>query len=222
MLKYNYVDDIRDQFRWLKAHDYQSKGTYEIQAASFIADKPTIFGEANEDYIEAEFCWYKSQSLNVYHINKYYHIVPKIWEQVADDAGWINSNYGWCIYSPANHRQYTRVKRILAENPNSRQATMYYTRPSMHTDATDNGMKDHMCTYAVSYHMQPGNRIDAHVYMRSNDAIFGYINDVAWQRRVLYDLCQDLSDETASVIPGNIHWHASSLHIYPRHFDLID
>ena len=53
--------------------------------------------------------------------------------------------------------------------------------------------------------------------MRSNDAIFGYINDLFWQQTVLRRLCDDLS-----LVSGQIVWQAQSLHIYPRHFHLID
>ena len=219
-MKYNFVEDIRNEFRYLREVGQVRKGTYEIQAASFIADKPYIFGIPNPDYIEAELQWYKSQSLNVNDIKKYYPIVPKIWEEVSDEDGYINSNYGWCIYSKENGDQYRRVRDHLWLSPDTRHATMYYTRPTMHEDQSLNGMRDHMCTYAVSYHKNY-NKVEAHVYMRSNDAIFGYMNDVAWQRHVLYELCNDLSHNNEVIMPGEIYWHASSLHIYPRHWELI-
>lgn len=216
----NYVEDIRDEFRRLKESGETSKGTYEILAASFIANEDYIFGKPNQKYIEAELEWYKSMSLNVNDIQKYYGMVPKIWQDVSDPNGYINSNYGWCVHHSGNGWQYDAVVRELWNNPTSRQATMYYTRPTMHIDSNWNGMKDHMCTYAVSYH-KIHNKVDAHVYMRSNDAIFGYMNDVAWQKHVLNELCKDLTHHQEHVKPGDIHWHASSLHVYPRHWDLI-
>ena len=57
--------------------------------------------------------------------------------------------------------------------------------------------------------------------MRSNDAIFGFINDFAWQRHVLVELAEDLSHAHQRIIPGSITWNAGSLHIYDRHYDLI-
>jgi len=163
-MKYNYTQDIRKQFRRLKKHNVKSKDTYEILAASFIADSPYIFGTPNEAYIKAELEWYKSCSLNVYDLKLYYGMVPKIWLDVSDPEGYINSNYGWCIYSNANGNQYNAVRDHLWNNPDSRHATMYYTRPTMHLCASLNGMRDHMCTYAVSYH-RIDNRVDSHVYM---------------------------------------------------------
>ena len=42
-------------------------------------DQPTIFGERNEKYIEAELEWYESQSLNVNDLFDIYGSTVKIW-----------------------------------------------------------------------------------------------------------------------------------------------
>jgi thymidylate synthase len=52
--------------------------------------------------------------------------------------------------------------------------------------------------------------------MRSNDAIFGYKNDKAWQQHVLDKMANQLDIES-----GEIIWQVGSLHIYERHFGLI-
>jgi len=52
--------------------------------------------------------------------------------------------------------------------------------------------------------------------MRSNDVVFGYKNDYAWQVHVHEQLANDLG-----VIPGEIHWNVGSLHVYERHFNLV-
>ena len=57
----NSVMDIRSEFRRKKReHDFRGNGTIEIQACSFKADQPTIFGERNEKYVAAEIDWYES------------------------------------------------------------------------------------------------------------------------------------------------------------------
>ena len=216
----NYIEDVREQFRHLKRNKSESKGTYEIQCATFICDENHIFGEPNEDYIKAELEWYQSQSRRVADIARYYGKVPKIWQDVASDLGEINSNYGWCIYSQENGLQYDRVRCALWDNPDTRHAVMYYTRPSIHNEWNNDGMSDHICTLAVQYHLN-NQHLDAHVYMRSNDAIYGFNNDFAWQEYVLEELCGDLSHAHNSVKKGDIIWNVSSLHIYPRHYDLI-
>lgn len=186
--------------------------TVEIMNASFIADEPAIFGTVNQEYVERELQWYKSMSLNV---NDIPAPVPAIWKAVATPDGRINSNYGWCIYSKENGNQYNNVVKQLQENPDSRRATMIYNRPSMHVDFNKDGMSDFMCTNAVQYLVRDGE-VHALVYMRSNDAVFGYKNDYAWQKYVL-----ECVSNAIGIPAGNVYWNVASLHVYERHFDLI-
>ena len=78
-----------------------------------------------------------------------------------------------------------------------------------------NGMSDFMCTNAVQYLYRNG-KLNAVVQMRSNDVVFGYKNDYAWQKFVLDKLAADLETD-----PGKIIWNAGSLHVYERHFKLV-
>ena len=217
MNRNTYVSDIRSAlYRKLITEEYVTDKTgvktLEIMNASFIADQPAIIGKVNEDYVERELAWYKSQSLNV---NDIPGETPAIWQSVATEDGYINSNYGWCIWSDENHNQYTNVLDELKKNPDSRRANMIYTRPTMHSDYNRNGMSDFMCTNNVQYLIRNGE-LNALVYMRSNDAVFGYKNDWAWQKHVLDSLCKELN-----VPAGQIYWNVSSLHIYERHFGLL-
>lgn len=190
--------------------------TIEIVNASFIADEESIFGEVNWDYVKREEEWYNSQSLNV---NDIPGGAPAIWKAVADQDGFINSNYGWCIYSADNGHQYECAKTELQLNPESRRAIMIYTRPSMWMDYNKGEQKrrsDFMCTNDVQYLIRDG-ALHAIVQMRSNDAVFGYKNDRAWQMHVLTKLARELN-----VPVGNLYWNVGSLHVYARHFTLVD
>jgi thymidylate synthase len=140
---------------------------------------------------------------------------PAIWKQVADNDGMINSNYGWCAYSNANYLQYQNVVDELERNPFSRRAVMIYNRPSMWYDYNKNGMSDFMCTNAVQYMIRDGH-LEAHVQMRSNDVVFGYKNDRAWQHHVLCKLSKDIEYPI-----GHIYWNVGSLHVYEKHFHLV-
>ncbi|MGZ7196727.1 hypothetical protein ACXWOC_11115, partial [Streptococcus pyogenes] len=75
----------------------------------------------------------------------------------------------------------------LIEKPDSRRAIMIYTRPSMQVDFERDGMSDFMCTNNVQYLIRDG-RVHAIVNMRSNDVVFGFRNDYAWQKYVLESL----------------------------------
>ena len=186
--------------------------TIEMMAAQFIADEPCIFGTVDSDYVLRELKWYQSQSLNV---NDIPGGAPKVWKDVADENGYINSNYGWCVYSGDNGNQYENVFNELRQNPNSRRAIMIYTRPHMHYDYKFLGMNDFMCTNTVQYLIRD-DKLHALVNMRSNDVIYGYKNDFAWQQYVALELCDELGIQL-----GDIVWNVGSLHVYERHFHLV-
>jgi len=225
MIRRNYVEQIREEFRYLKQQglyitDKTGVKMLEIRGASFVADAPAIFGTVNQDYVDRELAWYQSMSLNVFDIPGG---PPAIWKQVGDKEGFINSNYGWAIWSGQNEYQYENVLCELLKNHESRRATMIYTRPSMWTDYNKNGRSDFMCTNVVQYMIRYG-KLEAVVQMRSNDVVFGYKNDYAWQKHVLDTLATDLSEAEGGidVVPGTIYWNVGSLHVYERHFNLID
>ena len=199
--------------------DKTGVSTIEMVGASFIADEPTIFGELNHEYIQHELDWYLSRSLNV---NDIPGKVPAIWKSVATPAGFINSNYGYLTLDSKNHNQYQNTLNELILNPNSRRAIMIYTRPTMHDDWHKGGMSDFICTNAVQYLIRDG-KVHCVVQMRSNDVVFGYRNDYAWQKYILGCLVEDLECHTGKkLIAGDITWQVGSLHVYSRHFKLIE
>lgn len=212
------VEHIREHFiSELKAErfitDKTGVKTIEMIGACFEANHSSIFGDINEEYIQRELDWYKSMSLYVDDIPG---ITPAIWKQVASTEGKINSNYGWAIYSEDNGLQYLNVLDELKKNPNSRRAVMIYTRPTMWSDYNHNGMSDFMCTNAVQYMIRDGQLV-AVVQMRSNDVVFGYRNDYAWQKYVADMLTVDLGLD----VEPKIIWNVGNLHVYERHFDKV-
>ena len=188
--------------------------TIEMIGASFIADEDAIFGKPNHDYIDAELEWYDNQSTNINDI-EYGDEPPKAWQYAANSHGEINSNYGHLIYSDKYYCQYEKVLNELEANPDSRRASMIYTRPSIWQEYNENGKNDFICTNSVTYYIRD-NLLHAVVQMRSNDVIFGYRNDYAWQKDVLNGLCWEMSIDV-----GYIHWQVQNLHVYERHFDLV-
>ena len=195
--------------------------TVELIGASFIADEPLIFGSENAEYIQNELDWYISQSLNV---NDIPGKTPAIWNAVATPEGFINSNYGYLVFSEKNYSQYEKVLVELIRCPNSRRAVTIYTRPTMHTDWCSDGMSDFICTNTVQYLIRD-SLLHAVVQMRSNDSIFGYKNDYAWQKYVLDKLVADYNawkiDPAQPIAAGTITWQVGSLHVYSRHFKYI-
>lgn len=211
------IRDIREQFV-RKLYDQKFVGeTVEILGASFIANDKTIFGKPNDDYIRREIQWYLSKSLFVDDIPVK---TPLIWRQIASDSGEINSNYGYLFLAKENGSQLDAVVDHLIQDPGSRRATAVYTNPFIHKQWNRDGMSDFICTNAVQYLIRDG-KLEVVVQMRSNDAIFGYRNDYAWQKYAQDLVLDKLASNGLVYEPGNIIWNAASLHIYKRHFELI-
>jgi thymidylate synthase len=208
-----YVEDIRLEFLERFRRQEFVGNTIELIGATFIADEEVVFGTPNHEWCERELQWYKSMSLNV---NDIPESIPAIWKQVADKDGFINSNYGWCIWSEANGGQYREVLNKLKSDKNSRQGQMIYTRPSMHIDWNHNGRKDYVCTAYNQFYIR-NDKLISHYVMRSNDVWAGYRGDRHWAIHVQNQLAQDLQIE-----PGELIWTASSLHCYDRQYYLLD
>ena len=222
----NKIEDVRGLFIGkLRINDFvidkTGQKTIEWIGASFMADEPSIFGEPNQDYIDRELTWYKSQVANV---NAISGKVPVAWKLAANDWGEINSNYGQIIYSDKYHHQYGRVLDELLENPDGRRASMIYNRPSIWEEYNENGKSDFICTNAVTYYIRD-DKLHCVVQMRSNDVVFGYKNDYAWQLYVLEDMVKDYNDcksqNYEEIKTGDIMWQVQNLHVYERHFDLV-
>jgi len=209
--------------------DRSGQKTIELIGASFEADRPAIFGTVNQDYVAAELAWYKSMSTNIHDIRPKDE-PPSAWVYSANKHGEINSNYGQLIYSDKYYGQYHQALDELLRNMDSRRATMIYTRPSIWTEYDEHGKNDFICTNAVTYYLRNGT-INAVVQMRSNDVVYGYKNDYAWQLYVLEQFVDDYNscyldeawdaDHRKEMTVGTITWQVQNLHVYERHFNLV-
>ena len=140
---------------------------------------------------------------------------PEAWKYSANKYGEINSNYGLLCFSSKYHNQLSNTISELIRNKDTRRATMIYNRPSIWAEYNENGKNDFICTNAVTYYIR-NDKIHCVVQMRSNDVIFGYKNDYAWQRYVMDKISKKLGIES-----GFMHWQVQNLHVYERHFHLV-
>ena len=218
------VSDVRDYFIGAKQGggygrtiDKTGVQCIELIGASFLADEPAIFGEPNIEYINAEINWYESQSLNIHDIYGKHSgkKPPAAWQYAASDRGFIHSNYGYLVGSEDNGSQYGNCLAELKANPNSRRAVMIYQRPSIWYEYNLDGASDFICTNSVAYYIRDG-KLHCSVSMRSNDVVYGYKNDYAWQQYLLLNMANELE-----VVAGNMIWQVQNLHVYEKHFDLI-
>ena len=180
-------------------------------------------------YIENELNWYLSQ-------DRYIKGHPgiednKIWRDICStEEGKVNSNYGWCVFSPENGNirenksQYNYALGQLVSNPCGRQSVINYGRPQIQWEWNDriNAKSDFICTF-VTQHFIRNKKLDYIVYMRSNDIIRGlHCGDLPWHGYVYDQFIQDLKQYEINVNYGYIYWNAGSLHCYKRDFSLLE
>lgn len=213
----NCVIDIRNQLLNVYREDKHSS-LVELINVQFVVSDDVLIRKPNQEYIERELKWYQSMSLSV---NDIPGEVPKIWKEISSNNGYINSNYGWCIFSKDNFTQYYNVLSKLEFDKNTRQATMIYTRPSMHYDAIKDDMTDFMCTN-YTHHFIRNNELIYIIYQRSCDAVFGYNNDVAWHKFVQNKLYEDLLHKYPDLKLGQMFYNIGTLHVYPRHYQILE
>ena len=219
-----FVDKYKNKKIRTIGNAVQQSNTIEIQNIQFEVDKPWIIREPNYEYFKKELEWYKSESLNVHDIPGG---APVMWKMCADELGYINSNYGWMIWSKDNNYQFDNCANKLINDTHTREACMIYNRPSMQEEYCKNGMHDFCCTYAVQCFLNEDEDNIYHlkyiVYMRSNDAVFGFDNDALWHQEVQKLLAEKLSESLKrKIICDNLIWNAGSLHVYERHFKYLE
>ena len=159
----------------------------------------------NEDYAEAEWKWYLSGDKSIDKLGAIYGKVPEIWKRMADECGYVNSNYGWQWQRSYNGiSQLDSLIKTLTENPQSRQAAIsIYDGKEIH-----NYKHDTPCTYAIQFTII-GQKLNMCVTMRSNDLWYGFCND-----QYCFSKLQELVATETGLLIGSYYHFAHNLHLY--------
>lgn len=228
--------------RLLNAQSPQENGTKELLHQVFLADKNYIIRKPKEPYQTNELNWFISQSRNIKDLKTFAGFIPKIWKEIAEVDGTINSNYGWCCLSEENGSQFEHAMRHLELDKNSRRAIMIYNRPSMHVDWNNNrkdetfrGVSfedswltdredqykarkgDFMCCQNNHFIIRD-NKLIMTVHMRSLDAVFGYNADYIWFDYIFNLAVQYLKKTYEDLERGEMVIYADSVHVYEMHY----
>lgn len=168
-------------------------------------------------YLLAEFIWYLSGQSHVDTIKQY----APFWATIAAEDGSVNSNYGYRLlgYSPeVPYNQWEKVKELLKSDTDTRQAVMHINASYDYLKPT----KDRPCTLTLQWFIRD-NKLILKVNMRSNDVVSGFTNDV-FQFTMLQELmlCQLRNEGFVDLELGAYLHDAGSMHIYDRHFDMVD
>ena len=155
----------------------------------------------NHEYAEAEWQWYLTGSPKAQTLGEIYGKIPKIWQDMTDGNGNVNSNYGsqW-----ERAYQLDRVVAMLKDNPDTRQAAI-----SIYDGKEISRYKyDTPCTYAVQFTVV-NNKLDMCVTMRSNDLWFGFCND-----QYCFSQLQEMVSKRTGYDMGTYYHFAHNLHLY--------
>lgn len=166
--------------------------------------------KANTSYIEEEKKWYLSGSPFAKDIEH----ASKFWNKLVDRNGTVNSNYGKLVMVDKYNgiSQFEWCEDSLKSDPDTRQAVMNYNQPQHKYK----GNLDYPCTISQSFRGRD-EYLDTLVHMRSNDIILGFTNDAPF-----FIHLQKLMAEKVGLKPGPYSHTAESLHVYERHFDMIE
>lgn len=188
----------------LESRDGEVAG--EIINATTVINDPTRCIMTNEirkmpmRYAIGEMLWYLSGNNNLCEIQKY----TKAWDRMSDDGKTVNSNYGYCIRYKYGFDQWEYVKKLLTEDPNTRQAVLHIKTAELSQS------KDVNCTVCCQFFVR-GKKLYMTTYMRSNDLWMGFPYDV-----FQFTAMQILMSMQLGVEVGTYTHIAGSLHLYKR------
>jgi thymidylate synthase len=155
----------------------------------------------SEEYAEAEWQWYLSGDPSVETLGDIYGKVPEIWKRMADEAGNVNSNYG---YQWERTSQLDIIIDMLKTKPDTRQAAISIYDAKEISDYS----RDTPCTYAVQFTIVHG-RLDMCVTMRSNDLWYGFCND-----QYQFSKLQEMVSKRLDIETGVYYHFSHNMHLY--------
>jgi thymidylate synthase len=157
----------------------------------------------SKDYADYEWDWYMSANPNAEEISQR----AKIWRNLMDDNGNVNSNYG---YQWSRNDQLNKVIELLRKDKTTRRASLsLYDGKEI-----DLYEKDTICTYAINFYIRD-NELSMQVMMRSNDLVYGFCND-----QYCFSKLQMYVADKLGLKLGNYFHYVCNLHIYERHYNM--
>lgn len=211
-------------------------GNKVLYSVNWVATADSMIGKINEDWVRRELDWFRSGSDRLEDMEG---PVPKLFQACAGWDGRVNSAYGHILFANdvlsrggldmPHIPLYRRiVNTILGEGYGTRHAVAIISDRDVHQLARENGRNDFICTNALNVMVDQDNRVHIIAQMRSMDAVFGYRADYSmWDdlmKRLIIDLNNFADTTTGSqyVTRGDITFQVANLHVYPRHFELLE
>ena len=218
----NMFNNLNKAFYWVVSDVYEhglnveARGTKQKEMCFYgvTLENPTDLlisypsRKFNPTYAVTEWLWYLSRNRSTVNIGK----MAKIWDMIKDKNEECESNYGEYLFSTG---QWDWVVKELVDDKDSRRATIAVNQP-YHKKANP---LDIPCTQFIQFFIRD-NELNMGVYMRSNDVIFGFCNDLftfALFHQLMYN---DLKEHYSDLKLGKYTHNAGSMHIYERHYEM--
>lgn len=170
----------------------------------------------NQNYIKREFLWYLRGDKKDLEILNY----AKMWTDLVNDDGSINSNYGQYIFfnDPGKISQFYYVINTLLNDKDSRRASIMI----LNKDHLLSQTKDYPCTYSLNFRIRD-DKLNMSVHMRSQDAVFGMGNDAPCFSFIHEMVFAALRGPIYPDLQmGEYHHTTDSFHVYKRHFEVME
>ena len=183
-------------------------------------------GMLTKELMQETFCIEDPNSSLIYIPGRNFSLVHAIHESLlifCDDnhvkvAGYFNKNIaqfsddGTTLYGSYGHRIATKMQGVLEklkEDHDTRQALLTIHR----VDDSIVKTKDPPCTITLQFTIRD-EKLNMHVYMRSNDIVWGTPYDV-----FVFTTIQKVFANTLGIPVGKYYHTATSLHMYERDFE---
>ena len=212
-------------------------GNKVIYNASWVADRDSMIGKVNDDWVRRELDWFNGATDKLEDMEG---PVPKLFEACAGEDGRVNSAYGYILFSRdpevlglggiainAVPSLYERaLSALFREGAATRHAVVIVSDRDIHAMSRYNGRNDFICTNALNFMIDADNQLHIVAQMRSMDAVFGYRADYSmWDslmKRMLDDINDKMSAYWGEVTRGDITFQVANLHVYPRHLQMLE
>ena len=212
---YNANEAFEYFYKYISKYGTDFRDTKTLFNIGFTLHRPMMNAIVTEErkwskeYAEAEWQWYLSGDNHIKTLGDIYGKVPEIWKRMADDRGYVNSNYGW-QWKRQNQIDY--VINLLKENPKTRRAAISIYDAKEHHEYKH----DTPCTYAVQFTIV-GQKLNMCVTMRSNDLWYGFCND-----QYCFSKLQELVATETGLLIGYYYHFAHNLHLYDNIIEKIN
>jgi len=200
----------------------------ELRTALIGAPIVSPRNQATKELLSVSFELTNPRNRLIYHPKRKYNYAFNVAEMISYLSGinsvqymdFWNSNYKNFSDNGVNFRgnygerlkfYITELIEKLRSNPDTRQATLsIYNSEDMMRET-----KDAPCTLALDFKIR-NKKLHMHVFMRSNDLIWGLMYDLP-----AFTMMQEILANTVGVELGSYNHTAASLHVYEKHWQLL-